>query len=94
MLLSAKENRYQYFNLKADKLISDVEPINRHITKTTYCIFRENFLISNLILGLSWYQNFWSHISIPIYNVASHWPRTNFFTSRVFLFSYSGNILH
>ena len=30
--ISAKENRYRYFNLKANKSISDIEPINRCIT--------------------------------------------------------------
>ena len=35
--ISAKENQYRYFNLKADKPIFDVEPINRCIT-TTYII--------------------------------------------------------
>ena len=36
------------------------------------------------LLGLSWYQSFWSHIG----RTASYWPWT-FFTLRVFLFSIS-----
>ena len=35
----AKENQYRYFNLKVDKPISDVEPINRCITNSLLLIF-------------------------------------------------------
>ena len=39
------------------------------------------------LLGLSWYQTFWSHIR-RYCRAASYWPRT-FFTPKVFLFSIS-----